>query len=280
MPSEKQPYEAIFHPSDFSEASETAFCHALKLALAARCSLTLLHATDQTHADWHDFPGVRTTLERWKLIGPGSPRRAIFELGVDVRKVMSPHANPVDAALHYLDRHYTDLVVLATHSHEGRTSWLHHSIAEPIARGSHAPTLFIPHGKHGFVSREDGAVTLRNILIPVAAGASPAGAIRFAARIVEALDLPAGAFHILHVGEPEGMPSFEMPKVGDWTCERITRRGPIVDTIVNTAKSVNPDLVVMRTEGHLDFLDVLRGNTTERVLHHSPCPLLAIPVAE
>jgi nucleotide-binding universal stress UspA family protein len=23
---------------------------------------------------------------------------------------------------------------------------------------------------------------------------------------------------------------------------------------------------------------VLRGNTTERVLHHSPCPLLAVPV--
>ncbi len=38
------------------------------------------------------------------------------------------------------------------------------------------------------------------------------------------------------------------------------------------------DLIVMSTDGHRDFLDVLRGNTTERVLHHSPCPLLAVPV--
>ena len=35
--------ESIFHPSDFSEASEVAFAHALKIALVAGAKLTMLH---------------------------------------------------------------------------------------------------------------------------------------------------------------------------------------------------------------------------------------------
>ena len=35
--------ESVFHPSDFSEASEVAFAHALKIALVAKAKLTVLH---------------------------------------------------------------------------------------------------------------------------------------------------------------------------------------------------------------------------------------------
>src|SRR6187431_3051005 len=66
--------ESIFHPSDFSEASEVAFAHALKLALAAQAELSMLHATDGSDAEWQYFPGVREILERWKLIPEGTRR--------------------------------------------------------------------------------------------------------------------------------------------------------------------------------------------------------------
>jgi len=35
--------ESIFHPSDFSKASEVAFVHALKIALVAKAKFTVLH---------------------------------------------------------------------------------------------------------------------------------------------------------------------------------------------------------------------------------------------
>ena len=35
--------KSIFHPSDFSEASEIAFAHALKIALVAGAKLTMFH---------------------------------------------------------------------------------------------------------------------------------------------------------------------------------------------------------------------------------------------
>ena len=39
---------SIFHPSDFSAASELAFAHALKIALVARSRLDILHVTAVT----------------------------------------------------------------------------------------------------------------------------------------------------------------------------------------------------------------------------------------
>lgn len=50
----------IFHPTDFSPASEVAFDHALKLALASQGSLTIFHLARETEADdVHAFQVVR-----------------------------------------------------------------------------------------------------------------------------------------------------------------------------------------------------------------------------
>ena len=54
----------VFHPSDFSGASETAFAHALKAALIAKATLTIFHVSPDREENWTEFPGVRQTLER------------------------------------------------------------------------------------------------------------------------------------------------------------------------------------------------------------------------
>ena len=48
--------ESIFHPSDFSEASEVAFVHALKIALVAGATFTMLHVEASPGTEWQDFP--------------------------------------------------------------------------------------------------------------------------------------------------------------------------------------------------------------------------------
>ena len=68
----------------------------------------------------------------------------------------------------YLGTHNTDLIVLATDQQKERVQWLSQSIAAPIARKSRQMTLFIPKGVRGFVSVQDGSISLTNILIPVA----------------------------------------------------------------------------------------------------------------
>lgn len=47
---------AIFHPSDFSAASEVAFAHALKIALMTHGSLSVLHVAEHGRTEWTDSP--------------------------------------------------------------------------------------------------------------------------------------------------------------------------------------------------------------------------------
>jgi nucleotide-binding universal stress UspA family protein len=269
---------SIFHPSDFSDASEIAFAHALKIALVTKATLSVLHVTADSRVEWQDFPGVRETLERWKLIPKGSAKSAVGQLGIDVRKVVASSKDPVNASLVYLALHPADLIVLAVHQHEGRMRWLEKSVAQPIARSAEQMTLFIPHGVEGFVSPEAGSVSLRNILIPVTAKPRPQPAVEAAVRLIRNLQLPAGTVTLLQVGAASEMPFLRVPGNSAWTWNRITRTGEPVEVIIQTAADLTADLIVMTTEGPHGFLDGLRGTTSERVLRHARCPLASLPV--
>jgi nucleotide-binding universal stress UspA family protein len=267
----------ILHPTDFSEASRTAFHHALRAALIAKSGFTLLHVATGDSGEVMDFPGVREALERWGILPKDSPRSAVPQLGIRVNKVVANPREPVDAVLRYMERHPVDLIVLATHQHEGRIAWLSHSVASPIARRSGQMTLLIPEGDAGFVSAEDGSVSLKNILIPVAESPAPQTAVEAAARLVVRLNCPGGTFTLLHVGKADAMPLVQTPEVPGWEWKTVTRTGDVVRGIVDTARETDADLVVMSTGRRNGFLQALRGSHTERVLQQVPAPLLAVP---
>jgi len=231
--------DSILHPTDFSEGSRAAFHHALKAALLAKSKLTLLHVSPGTALEWTDFPGVRETLERWGLLPKGSPRSAVPELGIDVRKVVAVQSDPVKAVLRYLGEHPADLIVLATHPHEGRARWLQQSVAEPVARRAAQMTLFIPSGNPGFVSAQDGAVSLENILVPVADTPRPQPAVEAAARLASRLNCPRGTFTLLHVGAPDSVPTVQCPETPGWEWKTVTRTGEVIHAIVDTASQTH-----------------------------------------
>jgi len=270
--------ESVFHPSDFSEASAVAFAHALKIALVARARLMMLHVEASRGAEWQDFPGVRDTLERWGLIPKGSPKSAVGQLGIEVVKIIKLSRDPVTACLGFLAENPTDLIVLAIHQHEGRMRWLAKSVGKPIARGSEQMTLFIPHGVKGFVSQQDGSISLKNILIPVTMKPRPQPSVEAAARMIRNLQLPTGVVTLLHVGPAAEAPAVVLPKGTHWTWNSVTKSGEPADVILQTAMELPANLIIMTTDGPDGFLDGLRGTTSERVLLNVRCPLLNLPV--
>lgn len=269
--------DSVLLPSDFSEGSITAFHHALKAALVAKSIFTIIHVSDNESTKWTEFPGVRETLERWKLIAPGSSRDAVGELGIDVRKVSARGKSPTKAVLGFLETHPADLIVLAVHHHEGRLAWMRESVAEPVARRAGQMTLFLPDGTPGFVSAANGEVTLDRILIPIALKPSPQAAMAAAARLAVRLGRQRGTFYLLHVGEQGETPVVKPPEVPGWEWKKVSEKGDVIDGIVNTAKRESANLIVMSTDGRNGFLDGLRGSHSERVLHKAPCPLLVVP---
>jgi len=278
------PLLRIFHPSDFSRASEIAFAHALKLALESKAELEIMHVARHLTAPgadvhWTDFPGVRATLARWGILPNEAKREEVANTGMDVKKIVLEGTDPVESMLQYCREHLPDLLVLATNQREGLGRWLHREVAEPLARKSRAMTLFVPHEGKGFISLESGAVTLRRILIPVDHEPSAQTALEEAFSLATGLKCPAVEFRLLHVGAgaDNAMPTLDLPQREDWKWEERVVQGNVVGQILQEDEDWSPDLMVLATQGHKDFLDALRGSTTERVLRGARCPVLAIP---
>ncbi|HEX5890166.1 MAG TPA: universal stress protein [Pyrinomonadaceae bacterium] len=270
--------ESVLHPTDFSEGSRVAFHHALKVAMLTRSRLTLLHVASDENSAWSHFPGIRETLERWGALPKGSDKAAVAKLGVEARKVVASEGEPVDMVVNYLGKHPADLIVLATSQREGSVRWLGKSVSEPVVRKAGEMTLLIPGNVAGFVSAEDGSVSLTKILIPVALSPHSAPAVNIAARLVQKLDCPEGTFVLVHVGNSNTMPALRLPEVPGWTWEKELRSGEVIKNIVDTARDHEVDLMVMSTDGRNGFLDGLRGSHSERVLRHGAAPLLTVPV--
>lgn len=268
----------IFHPSDFSYPSQIAFEHALKLALLLKSDLRIMHVADERPAEWVDFPGVRGTLQHWGLLPAGSPKNAVLQLGIDVQKIIARDSDPVRACLYELEHNPAELIVLATHQHQGRMAWLRKAVAEPLARAAHAMTLFIPQDSKGFVNSDDGALRLQSILIPVANEPSPVAALSAVARITRLIGHGPGAVTTLHIGDGDAQIK-TTPEPTGWSWNQRNQEGPVIESILMVAEQVKADLIAMTTQGRHGFLDLLRGSTTERVLRQANCPVLAIPAA-
>jgi nucleotide-binding universal stress UspA family protein len=271
---------SVLHPTDFSDASNRAFAHALAIALLRQTKLTILNIGEEIKDDftWSTFPQVRKTLERWNLLEPGSARSAVYEeLNVDVRKVSVHNRNPIRATIELLDRQPHDLVVLATEGSEGRENWLYQSKAEAIARGSDAMTLFVPSRSHrGFVSLENGDLNLRKILMPIDAAINFTVAIEFSRRAAEIIGDGDVEITLLHVGEH--MPPIpELPEAPGWTWQTTLRHGEPVESILDAMDDLNADLIVMTTNGRDTLRQALVGSTTERIIRKADCPVLAVP---
>jgi len=281
IPSTEKRDIIIFHPSDFSTASEVAFGHALKIALQSKAHLDIMHVEQHFNPEqayWLDFPAVRATLTRWGILPAGVQREEVAKAGLRIRKILKPGTDPVETMLRHFQSFPPDLIVLATHQREGLDRWLHKAVAEPLARRSGAMTLFVPREGKGFVAPNNGSVRLRKILIPIDRDPDPQAALDKALLLAQGLNCVTGEFRLIHIASKNRTaPVINLPFGRGWSFETIVRQGEVVDEIVHAEANWRPDLMVLATRGHLDFLDALRGSTTERVLRGAHCPVLAVP---
>jgi nucleotide-binding universal stress UspA family protein len=215
-------------------------------------------------------------LEEWGEVPAGVSHKDMRDrLGLDVKKIRKSAANVVKSIVDQINENQPELVVLSTHQRKGVDRWMNPAVAEPVARAAGGLTLFVPRRVVGFVSRETGAVTLKNILIPIDHKPNPQIAVEAAMELARAAKANYVHFTLLHVGAEADMPTLPLPEVAGWYFERKAWAGNVVEHILDVAEEQNADLIVMATGGRHGFLDAVRGSTTERILRAARCPLLA-----
>jgi nucleotide-binding universal stress UspA family protein len=183
----------IAHTTDFSPQSAMAFRHALRLGLAARSKLDLLHVKDSAaDASWQSFPHVREVLAQWGLIEPQvTPADIEAKLGVRVSKIEINHLDAVSGISEFFLTHRPDLIVVATHGRHGVNRWLHGSVSEEVARRTHVPTLLIGPDSRGFVEAQSGKMSIRRILLPVTSALSPERALELLSSLLSVVGVTA-----------------------------------------------------------------------------------------
>lgn len=277
-----EPPIRIVHPTDFSQASRVAFAHALKIALQTQAQLEIMHV--QRHRlgrekdiHWSDFPGVRATLARWNILPTEAQPDEVARTGIRIKKILNAESEPLEALLRYCQDHPPDMLVLATRQREGLNRLLHKAVAAPLARRSRAMTLFVPAQGRGFIAPATGAVTLRRILIPVDHHPDGQAALDEAYFLASGLDRTGVHFRLLHAGTDIVIPDLSLPHQPGWTWEKHVVSGDPVECILAEDDAWSPDLIVMATEGRVNFLDALRGSTTEKIVRRAHCAVLAVP---
>ena len=281
LPSElSKPASYILHPTDFSDHSDAALAHALRLALNNHANLDLLHVGRHDDDQWDALPSIRQILQP----GEGYPRHkrsAVTDLGIGIGKVIDVRRRGDDSIEGYCQRHPVDMIVLATSGRQGLASWIKPSTAERIAEKVSTisvPTLFVPAGCRGCVSIDRGEVSLDHVLVPVDRRPDSESAIERGLRAISMAGGDQASLRCCMV--PSRGSQRSTFQTEPWKVERVVRRGNPAAEILSAAEACQANLIVMVTEGTHGMLDILRGTTTEQVLRQAPCPVLAVPAQD
>ena len=273
--------DSVLCVTDFSRHSMNAFAHALTLAMNTRCHFTLLQVSRREAApkEWSGIPGVRALLERWGYLEHGSPECAMFEkLQLDVTKILKKTRDSYRAVREILNEKQIDVVVVAAGGSGGFTSWIRPSVAETAPAAWRTMTLVVPARENGFVSQQTGYHTLRNIVVPVTPDLHPETAVTYAMRFAVFSSEDVINVHLLHVGDDSRAPRVQVPERPYLNWRHVHRTGNPVSRVIETAREVDADLIVMTTPGRRGFMDSVLLTVPDQIVRFSTCPVLAVPV--
>jgi len=68
--------------------------------------------------------------------------------------------------------------------------------------------------------------------------------------------------------------------LGDDTIQTLVKEGDFAESILNTAKEINADVIVMGSHSRKWLENIIMGSVTEKVLKHTSIPLFIIPTKQ
>jgi len=268
----------ILFPTDLSPAADAALQHAAFLADSLGARLVLYHVAGIPISEYAAWAAGKEE-DVWRRVDE-TVRRELQRRAEGLRapcEIIVRHDAPsarvlVDlSVLDQIHRTRPGLVVMPMQSRSGFSRFFVGSVTEQVVRHAGVPVLAIrdPGGRPPSPYR---VVLLATDLSGASRRVFPAAAIlarRFGARVAA-----------VHVAPPDAMvrparehvraflrPDFEEASV------RIEEGAPW-RAIVRAAEEEKADLVAVARHGADSLGEEILGGTTDRVLRHSPCPVL------
>jgi nucleotide-binding universal stress UspA family protein len=289
----------ILVPVNRASGVDPAFERGLALARASDAELHLIHAVP---ADRPFSSYAAERLQRWAEL-----RKRAADAKVTVQTI-EQHGDPAGIIAVYADDREVDLIVMAS---EGRTGWRRFrqpSVAERVMRRTTRPVLVVREDdvlSAPGPSVEPAPLSLKRIMVAVDFNVASAVALRTAAGLASRYGASLTMVHamrwprrmVFSGGEAARLVS-ELPAQVSALQKRLTRQArafgagagaggaeAVVVTgvphrrIVETAASVDADLIVMGAPPRTALDEAAFGSTVRAVLRRATMPVLVVPVA-
>lgn len=300
-PKHKTPKAArILVPTDFSRNAEEALHFAIPLARQLGGRITLLHVLD-----WQADSGISSAMGVMDAIGQSAAsaklkldrlaKKLIPEslLDTTVVRVARPYLEIAKAARDLK----TDVIVLATHGNTGIKRVFLGSTADRVVRHATCPVLTVRSTmgrKSPSIKGRSLAPTFKRILLPVAFSEDATASVRFAGNLAKIM---RAKLTLLHVVAPLPLNATryraeiraydaEIKTDAKAKLQALVKTIPGVRTqilirqetpfhgVIDAAKELGSDLIVIPTRGFTGLKNFLLGSTAEKVVRHATCPVL------
>lgn len=288
----------ILVATDFSEHSKFAILRAIDLAKKNKARLTILHIAEKGFLEkmMEEIPVIGKVLITPEEYATSILKKQIAKLSDNKIKInysIIQGEYPAKKIVKYAKDNKIDLLVMGAHGKYSIHDWFVGTTTEFVAKKTFCPVLII---------KKTSKKSYQKILVPVDFSTASKEALQFASTL-----FPNNDFHLLHVGDHE----YEdiLKKEENISKEKVkTMRESILFlmkdktknfiksfstklskipmeiklgypgvVIIDEAKRLNQDLVIMGTEGHSQRHYLFIGRVASRVLIEIDRDILLVP---
>ncbi len=291
----------ILFATDFSQWARRAEDYAYALACSWKATLTVLSVAEFPTGLNPDYPVNQQYLADLLKIASSQlvdikGRAARRGIVVTTRVATGIPSEEVITAAR---AEGSDLIVVGTRGKTGLAHILLGSTAERVIRGAPCPVLAV---RMEPADNEDGSVltrpvTLERILVPVDFSDCSLDALEYASVIAQQAKASVMLLHVLepvsygldfdlgHFRSREGVRETWTKRLEelaathqhpDMVVESRLRGGLPADSILDAAKTLPCDLIVMGTHGRRGISHTISGSVAEAVLRKAHCPVIAV----
>ncbi len=276
-------YDRILVPTDMSEFAKLAVRYAVLFQQRLGAALTLMYADEfYFPVDLLELPMgyyLENAPETKKKLSEQLRNyvRANVPLGAEALVVQDAPARAIASTARDIR---ADLIIMGTHGRRGWRRALLGSVTESVLRDTDTPVLTIAPSL-----MKDTPPQIRTILCPVNFTRIARESLTHACSIAQAFGAELIVMYVAETVDDEHVPHVETA-FSNWidpqvqkNCsykQLLVRAEDAADKVLQTAKDMAVDLIVVGAQHRLFHEATIIGTTTERITRFAPCPVLTV----
>ena len=284
----------ILSAIDFSTFTDTIFSYSVALCKKYDAKLFLVHVpTDLNRLLEHNETALDVEALQQSNIRYAQERleERVKDLPVENEIIIS-QGTPADIISRLASEQRCDMVITATHGKAGFKRFLLGSVTEKLIKTLHCPLLVLPLQEHDLIPQAGFEINLKKILVGCDFSPDSKLAFEYGLSLAQEFQAELCLSHVikpsLYIEERQGIDQLRnrlkkkldsMVPEGcrDWcTAKTALLDGEPYIALMDYAKEQDIDMIVLGIRGHTLLEKLLVGSTTDRLIRHSPFPVLAV----